>query len=621
LIAQTFVANRPGTILYALGATQHTYGTQHIRCYPIIQLLLGSMGKPGGGIAANRGESNVQGATDLGVAWDKLPGYLNSPTTDDPDLATWTKRNGTLRAKYLINFLKAMFGEVAQPENDFCYSWLPKLSLARNYSAFKMFEAMAAGEIQLLFNIGQNPAVSNANHSATLRGLASLKSLVVMDIFETETAAFWKDGPFPPATVATEVFLLPMACFLEKSGCITHSGRWLQWRDQCVAPPGEARSDLAVIDELFHRIRAYYQDSIAEKDQPIVNAVWDYGQSPDYLAVLQEISGHFWQNNRLLPVSQSAQLQSDGTTSAGCWLYCGAVAEVAGKVVNNTARRDPTDPSELGLHPHWAWSWPNNIRILYNRASCDLEGQPRPNTKPLVWWDGQRWQGHDVPDVTDVLAIPSTLAGGNAFRFLAEGRARLFAAPYIDKETGSWLPRDKSPVLVDGPLPVYYEPIESPTINIYSPKVQNNPVVKHRGSNPATLAASAQYPYVLCTGFIHEMWGGGAMTRRMPKLVELVPEPFVEMSRQLAARLNIQSGDRVRLITTRGQAVARAVVTNRLQTLQINDQPVETLWAPMHWGALGLASGQSINAVTIDALEPNVQIAENKACLCNLERI
>jgi formate dehydrogenase major subunit len=371
LIAQTFVNNRPGTILYALGATQHTYGTQHIRCYPIIQLLLGNMGKPGGGIAANRGESNVQGATDLGVAWDKLPGYLNSPTTAEPDLATWTKRNGTLRAKYLINFLKAMFGSAATAENDFGYHWLPKLSLRRNYSAFKMFEAMAAGEIQMLFNIGQNPAVSNANHSTTLRGLASLKTLVVMDIFETETAAFWKSGPFPAAEVPTAVFLLPMACFLEKSGCITHSGRWLQWRDQCVAPPGSARADLTVLDALFRRIRQHYQDSKADKDQPLLQAAWDYGTPPDYLAVLREISGQVWAagTNTCLPVTQSAQLQDDGTTSAGCWLYCGAVTTVDGKIVNNTARRDPQDPSGLGVHPQWAWSWPNNIRILYNRAS------------------------------------------------------------------------------------------------------------------------------------------------------------------------------------------------------------------------------------------------------------
>ncbi len=633
-IADTFINNRPGTILYALGATQHTYGTQHIRCYPIIQLLLGNMGKPGGGVAANRGESNVQGATDLGVAWDKLPGYLTSPSTDTPDLKSWIAKNGTLRGKYLINFLKAIFGDAAQPDNDYHYDWLPKLSNKINYSAFKMFEAMADSKIKMLINIGQNPAVSNANHAVTIKGLASLDMLVVVDIFETETASFWKDGPYQPKDVNTEVLLLPAACFLEKSGSITHSGRWLQWRDKCVDAPGAARSDLAMLDEIFRRVRAYYAGSQDAKDAPILNAIWDYGEQPDYLAVLAEMSGRVWADRECLiggnkvtlkadhQVPSVRALQADGATSAGCWLYCGAVGEEGDQLVNYTARRDPADPSGLGLHTRWAWSWPANIRILYNRASCDLNGQPRDNVAPLVWWDEQArcWRGADTPDVVDTLAEPNSSAGRNAFRFLAEGRARLFTAPYVDYENGA--ARDRSPVPVDGPLPVYYEPIESPTINIYHPKVQNNPIVKHRGANPATIAqASEQYPYVLCTGFIHEMWGGGAMTRRMPKLVELIPEPFVEMSKQLAAKLGIEAGDHVRLVTARGEARARAIVTGRIQTLMINGKPVETLWAPMHWGALGMSCGNSINAVTLDALEPNVQIAENKACLCNVEKI
>ncbi|MEW6730985.1 MAG: molybdopterin-dependent oxidoreductase [Acidobacteriota bacterium] len=636
LIAQTFVNNRPGVILYALGATQHTYGTQHIRCYPIIQLLLGNLGKPGGGVAANRGESNVQGATDLGVAWDKLPGYLTSPSVDTPDLKSWTVKNGSLRAKYLINFLKAIYGDEAQPENDFCYQWLPKLSSKINYSAFKMFEAMAAEKIRLLINIGQNPAVSNANHAVTLKGLASLELLVVVDIFETETASFWKDGPFKAKDVQTEVLLLPAACFLEKSGCITHSGRWLQWRDQCVDAPGEAKSDLWILDQLFKRVRTLYANSQDPKDAPILNAVWDYGDEPDYLRVLEEISGRVWADQECLvageqitltrgtPVANVSRLQMNGSTSSGCWLYCGAVGIEDSQIVNYTARRDPSDPSGLGLHTEWAWSWPANIRILYNRASCDLQGQPRADVKPLIWWDEAtaRWQGEDIPDVVDPFAPPDTSSGRNAFAMLAEGRARLFAAPYADLDSNTGEIRDKSPVLVDGPLPVYYEPIESPTVNIYHPRVQNNPVVKYKGTRPATLAeASKDYPYVLCTGFIHEMWGGGAMTRRMPKLVELIPEPFVEMSRQLAERLKIKPGDRVRLITTRGEAVARTIVTGRIKTLTINGKPVETLWAPMHWGALGLSCGNAINAVTIDALEPNVQIAENKACLCNVQKL
>lgn len=634
LIADTFINNRPGTILYALGATQHTYGTQHIRCYPIIQLLLGNMGKPGGGVAANRGESNVQGATDLGVAWDKLPGYLSAPSVETPTLKSWVEKYGTLRATYLVNYLKAIFGDNAQPENDFCYDWLPKQSTKLNYSAFKMFEAMASGKIQMLINIGQNPAVSNANHNVTLQGLATLKQLVVVDIFETETASFWREGPFPATEVGTEVIMLPAASFLEKSGCITHSGRWLQWRDKCVAPPGLAKTDLEILDQIFKQVRARYQDSQDPKDAPILKAVWDYGDSPDYFAVLQEISGKVWHSRTLIiadkllelipgqPMPTVRALLADGSTSAGCWLYCGAVGEEQGQPVNNTARRDPSDPSGLGLHPQWAWSWPGNIRILYNRASCDLNGQPREGVAPLVWWDAtvNRWTGADVPDVVHLVASPTSTEGRNAFRFLAEGRARLFAAPYTDRDLLTSQPRDKSPVLVDGPLPVYYEPIESPTTNIYSPKVPNNPVVKHRGSVPLG-KASQEYPYVLCTGFIHEMWGGGAMTRRMPKLVELMPEPFVEMSKQLAARLGVKSGDRVRLSTARGETTARAVATGRIQTLIINGEPVETLWAPMHWGHIGLSCGGSINAVTIDALEPNVQIAENKACLCNVEKL
>lgn len=634
LIADTFINNRPGTILYALGATQHTYGTQHIRCYPIIQLLLGNIGKPGGGVAANRGESNVQGATDIGVAWDKLPGYLTAPSTDTPTLATWTEKNGTSRAKYLINFLKAIYGDAAKEENDFCYDWLPKQSTKLNYSAFKMFEAMADGKIRVLINIGQNPAVSNANHSVTMQGLANLDLLVVVDIFETETASFWRDPNFKK-DVATDVLLLPAASFLEKSGCITHSGRWLQWRDECVLPPGQAKTDLDILDQLFKQIRTLYKDSKDPKDAPILNAIWDYGKKADYLEVLKEISGKVYLDREITIANQKIvlckghqvpsikALQADGSTSAGCWLYSGAVGEENGKIVNYTARRDPKDESGLGLSPNWAWSWPGNIRILYNRASCDLEGKPREGVKPLIWWDKEKekWLGVDVPDIVDPLARPDSENGRNAFRFLAEGRARLFAAPYSEKDPKTGMVLDKSPVLVDGPLPVYYEPIESPTINIYH-KVQNNPLVKHRGSNPATLEqASREFPYILCTGFIHEMWGGGAMTRRMPKLVELIPEPFVEMSKQLATSLGVKAGDRVKLTTTRGFATARAVVTGRIQTLLINGKAIETLWAPMHWGSLGISSGHAINAVTIDALEPNVQIAENKACLCNVEKI
>jgi formate dehydrogenase major subunit len=616
-IAETLAANRPGTVLYALGMTQHTVAIQNIRCYGILQMLLGNLGKPGGGVNALRGEPNVQGACDMSVLNNYIAGYLNQPNQTEPTLAAWTKNNGTFRQKFLVNTLKAWYGDAATPENDFGYGWLPKKNAAKDYSLLGMFEAALAGKLKLMYVMGQNPAVTNPNLSITVEALGKLETLVVQDLWQTETACFWQKPGVDPKTIQTEVILLPAAYFMEKEGTISGSGRLVQWRYAGVKPPGNARADLPVLDELFRRVRDLYCDSKDPKDQAITRAAWNYPQEGMAEEVLKEINGRDLKTGEL--IKKIPDLQADGSTSSGAWIYAG----VFGGGMNLTKRRDSkTDPSGLGIYPNFAWTWPGNMHILYNRASADADGKPWDDKSKLVWWDGAqgKWAGFDTPDVPVATDGPSTPNGQKPFRMNAEGVGRLLAGPYKDPgaKPGD-PPRDSSYTPKDGPLPEFYEPVESPVANLLHPKVATNPVLKYprvKGKQP--IGKVADFPYVLMTSSMAEHWCAGSITRNVPWLNELVPEPTVEIPQSLADKLSVRSGDKVRVSSARGEVVVKCTVTDRMQTLRINGQEVTVVWMPYNWGFKGLSQGPSTNYLTIDAVDPGAGTQETKACLVNV---
>ena len=634
-IAETFALNRPGTILYALGMTQHTVAVQNIRCYAILQLLLGNIGKPGGGVNALRGEPNVQGACDMSVLNGYWFGYFDYPVHTDVDLTAWARKNGTINRAAIINGLKAWFGENATRENEFGYAWMPKRSAKKDYSAFGIVDAMHAGSIRALWVLGQNPVVTSPNLNYVQEAFSKLEFLVVQELWETETAAFWQARPgVDPKAVQTEVLLLPAAYFMEKEGTITNSGGMVQWRYAGVKPPGEARPDLGVIDEVFRRVRDLYGGSTYPKDAPILKAAWSYRDAEDVLA---EINGRAWED---LPekglkagdlVRRIGDLDLHGATSSGAWIYAGCFA--GGK--NLTKRRDPKDsPTGLGLNNDFAWTWPGNMKILYNRAACDAEGKPMPSrdakgnvlapAAPLIWWDPDegRWTGNDTPDVRDLRKGPGTPEGAMAFRLNPEGVGRLFAAEYEDPNSGEkGLPRDVAYVPNDGPFPEFYEPVESPVANPLHPAVQNNPCLKYprvKGRQP--IGTAKDFPYVLMTSSLAEHWCAGSTTRNVRWLNELSPEPMIELPVALAEKLGIRSGDLARVTSARGELVVKAVVTRRMQSLRIAGQDVSIVWMPYNWGFKGLSTGPATNVLTIDAGDPGAGTQETKACLVNVVR-
>jgi formate dehydrogenase major subunit len=625
LIAETMAKNRPGSILYALGMTQHTTGVQGIRSFTILQLLLGNIGKPGGGVNALRGEPNVQGACDMAVLYNYMPGYLNSATNAEPTIYHYVRKNGIADSRYLVNTLKAFFGDAATEANGYGYEWLPKRDAAKDYGTLPMFEDALAGKLKVMWIVGQNPAVTLANLTLTFEAMAKLETLVVQEIWETETAAFWKRPGVDPKSIATEVILLPAAFFMEKSGTISNSGGMVQWRHAAVKPPGQAKPDGEIVDLVFRKIRDLVKDSTAPRDEIIKSAFWTYTTAED---VLREINGYAVRDNPETGLKKGdlirkvSDLRSDGSTSSGAWIYAGVFANGE----NLSKRRDSTtDPGGLGLYPGFGWTWPNNMRILYNRASCDQDGKPYPGSKPIVWWDEQakRWTGHDVPDVPVATDGPKTPNGQRAFHLGAEGVGRLFAAVYSDPDpryTDYW--RDVAYVPKDGPLPEMYEPVESPVENVLHPGVNSNPTLKYpRVASHQPIGTVDKFPYVLMTSTVAEHWCCGSTTRNIPWLNELVPEPLLELPVALAEKLGIKSGDWVQVSSARAALEVKALVTPRMKALKIGDQEVTVVWMPYNWGFQGLSTGPSVNHLTIDAADPGAGTPESKACLVNVVKV
>ncbi len=624
-----------GTIMYAMGATQHTHGTQNIRAYAILQLLLGNMGIAGGGINALRGESNVQGSTDMCLLFHILPGYLKTPDEKDDSIDTYSQRYyegknsdpksadwwGNAR-KYIVSLLKAWYGPNATSENDFAFNYLPKRVVGKDYSHISLFEAMYDGDIKGLFCMGQNPAVGGPNAGKERDALDKLDWLVCADLWPTETANFWRrplcnDSPdkVNSAEINTEVFLLPAAASVEKEGSITNSGRWSQWRYAAVHPVGQAKSDLWLLDRLFQAVTARYKNAGGPLAGAILDMQWDYGtqDEPDVHLVAKEINGYNIETGELQP--SFGKLAADGTTSSGNWLYCGSYTEKG----NMAARRVGLDPTNIGMFPEWAWCWPVNRRIIYNRASVDPKGQPWDSEHPVVAFTGvavdgkyvtKKWIG-DVPDGGWYpLQNPDGSERDDAkypFIMKPEGHARIFGMGRAD-----------------GPFPEHYEPLESPlTANPMGHGKMLSPAVKlwfKDRPEGNEVGSPDEFPIVATTYRVTEHWQAGAMTRNLDWLNELMPQVFVEMSEELAEEKGIKNGDRIYVKTARGLLGGAACVTKRLRPFDLNGKIVHQIGVPWHWGYIGKSRGCSANTMTPHIGDANTMIPEYKAFLCNIEK-
>jgi len=632
-VAETVLANsgreRTTAWAYAVGWTQHTYGPQMIGCCALLQLLLGNIGRPGGGIMALRGHASIQGSTDIPTLYHSIHGYMPAPSA--------LKKHSTLAdylvaeaqptsywanmPAFLVSYLKSMYGAAATANNDFGYAWHPKV--IGDHSHMPMFVAMAEGRVKGMMCIGQNPATS-LNASVERQGLRRLEWLVVKDNFLTETAAFWYKAPevergeIHPADIQTEVFFFPSAQVAELEGSFTNTQRMLQWHFKAADPPGDCRSDPWFTYQLGKRLKERYASSTLPRDQGFNNLIWDYEPDqapsipgePDVLKILKEINGYATATGRHL--SGFSELKDDGSTTCASWIYAG-VFPAPDK--NLAARKEPDPPGVMGAHLNWGWAWPANRRVLYNRASADLQGQPWSERKKWVWWDGQRWVGYDVPDFA-LTKAPDAPGEPDGIGLAAlSGRQ-----PFIMKPDGvGWLFVPSG--LQDGPLPTHYEPAETPVQNpLY--RQQNSPVLKHwqRDDNRLVAVGDPRYPYVITTYRLTEHYLAGAMSRWNPWLTELMPELFIELSPELAQERGIANLDWVKISTPRGAIKAKALVTRRLRPFTIAGKRVHQVGMPWHWGWQGVVTGDVVNELTALVGDPNVSIHEGKAFVCNVER-
>jgi formate dehydrogenase major subunit len=628
LIASTAAPNRTMTSMYALGWTNHSVGTQNIRCMAMIQLLLGNIGMSGGGLNALRGHSNIQGLTDLGLLSNLMPGYLTLPAAGEPDLASYLAkrtpkplRPGQLNywsnyPKFFVSLMKALYGPAATKENEYGYRWLPKLDkVDHEYDMLRVQDLMAQGKMNGYICQGFNPLQASPNKAKTLAGLSKLKYLVVIDPLATETSAFFENhgeyNPVDSSKIMTEVFRLPSICFAEDEGSLVNSSRWLQWHYRGQDPPGEARTDIDIIAALFLRIRELYRKEGGVFPEPILNLHWPYliPERPTPAELARELNGYALADVKdpqdptkvLVKAGQQlatfAQLRDDGSTACGCWIYSGCWTEKG----NQMARRDTHDPGDRGLVPGWAFSWPANRRILYNRASCDPNGKPWDPNRPLIHWNGTKWVGIDVPDYVPT-ADPSK--GMGPFIMHPEGVGRLFSRVYVK----------------DGPFPEHYEPFETPLgTNPLHPKVVTNPVARLYKDDHEELGDSSKFPYVGTTYRLTELfhyWSKHCLINAI-----LQPQQFVEISEQLAAEKGIANGSEVIVTSARGRIRAVAVVTKRMKPLTVNGKVIQHVGIPIHWGFTGLTrKGFPANVLTPCVGDANTQTPETKAFLVNVER-
>ena len=632
-VAETLVNNsgreRTSAICYAVGWTQQSFGPQIIRAAGILQLLLGNIGRPGGGIMALRGHASIQGSTDVPTLFDLLPGYLPQPAAfkGDDTLAAYLQ-GATVNAgywanlpKFMVSLLKAWYGTAARPDNEFGYQWVPKIT--GDHSHITTAAEMADGKVKGLVVFGQNPAAGSPNARLQRKALRELNWMVAIDLYETETAAVWYGGPDKPnpADIKTEVFLIPTCAPAEKDGTFTNTQRLLQWHDKAVDPPGEARSDLWFVYHLGRRLRELYKDSKQARDQGLLNLTWDYlpeqpdpewtvKDEPSADKVLMEINGYTVGDGQQL--ADFEQVKGDGSTACGVWIYCGVYPAPG----SNMARRRKRSPDNY-VSPEWGFSWPANRRILYNRASADPAGRPWSERKRYIWWDAaaRKWTGPDVPDFPATKA-PDTPAkkqghgvdlhsGSDPFGLKPDGRAWLFAPSGLK----------------DGPLPTHYEPLESPVKNpLY--RQQSNPMANRmpRPDNRLSPPGDARFPYVATTYRVTEHYLAGVMSRWSGWLSELMPEMFAEISPELAAEKGVKNTDWIVVSSARAEIECRALVTKRMRPLTLDGAVVHQVGLPIHWAYKGLVTGAIANDLVPLSEEPNVYIQEDKAFTCNLRK-
>lgn len=618
--AATGAPDKAGTILYALGWTQHTVGVQNIRSAAILQLLLGNIGVAGGGINALRGEPNVQGSTDHALLYHLVPGYMAMPIADWKTLADYHKANTPIskdsqsanwwqnKPKYFNSLLKAWFGDNGTAENDFGYDMLPKLDKGADYSYLFLFDRMYRGEIEGGFVLGLNPANSVVNANKIRKAFDQLDWMVAGDIHHSETTDNWRRPGVDPKTVKTEVFLLPSAHRLEQDGSVTNSGRWLLWHYAAVKPPGEARAMGDVFADLMQRVRKAYQAQGGAYPDPILKMDLPATYDPDAMAL--RINGVFTREVKVgetlyrkgQPVPGFASLADDGSTLSLNWLYCGSYSEKEG---NKAKKRDPSQTpmqAKVGLFPNFAWAWPVNRRVLYNRASVDLDGNPWNPGKAVIAWQDGKWVG-DVPD--GGWAPPASGKGRHPFIMQKHGLGALFG-----------------PDRVDGPFPEHYEPVETPIESHPFSSQLRSPCYKFVSSDMDLLArpADPRYPVVLTTYCVTEHWCGGGETRNVPNLLETEPQLYVEMSPELAAEKGIRNGDGVVVESIRGRVEAIAMVTVRMRPLKVQGRTVHEIGMPFCFGWTTPGCGDGVNRLTPSVGDPNTSIPEFKACCVDIKK-
>ncbi|MDQ0513122.1 formate dehydrogenase major subunit [Angulomicrobium amanitiforme] len=625
MIGECSTPTKTMTSMYALGWTQHSKGSQNIRGMAMLQLILGNIGVRGGGMNALRGHSNIQGLTDLGLMSNLIPGYLNIPTEKEADFATYMSTRGfkPLRPnqmsywqnyrKFFVSFMKSMFGPAATAENDWGYQYLPKLDVP-GYDVLRIFEMMKQGKVNLYFCQGFNPLQAFPNKAKLAEALAKLKLLVIMDPLQTETARFWEDhGTFnkaDPAKIQTEVIQLPTTCFAEDEGSLVNSGRWLQWHWPGGSPPGEAKTDTWIMAQIHLRLKELYKKEGGAFPDPIVNLNWSYKDPGDPTAeelaremngsVLADVYDPADPTKKILEAGKQlsgfGQLRDDGTTAGGCWIFSGCWTEAG----NMMARRDNSDPGDAGMFLKWSFAWPANRRILYNRASCDLEGKPWDPSRKLIEWDGAKWAGYDVPD------IAPTAKPGDVGPFIMnpEGTSRL------------WVRK----MMRDGPFPVHYEPFESPVANVIAPKVRGNPAARVFADDWKQFAdiGDPAFPYAGTSYRLTEHFHYWTKNNHVNSVLQ--PEQFVEISEELAKEKGIALGGWVRVWSKRGELYAKAVVTKRIKPMTIDGKVVHIVGVPIHWGFVGAArKGFPANTLTPFVGDANIETPEFKAFMVNIE--